>query len=98
MPAAAPRFATWTRPARSAPSGAPRSSSAASWTCRSRGQATARCSRERSPARRCGTWLPRELERCDLEEVLLQTAVYAGVPAANTGFHLAGEERDGLAK
>ncbi|HEX9365735.1 MAG TPA: carboxymuconolactone decarboxylase family protein, partial [Vicinamibacterales bacterium] len=44
------------------------------------------------------TGLPRELEWCDLEEVLLQTAVYAGVPAANTGFHLAGEERDGLAK
>ena len=38
------------------------------------------------------TGLPRELEWCDLEEVLLQTAIYAGVPAANTGFHLAGEE------
>jgi alkylhydroperoxidase/carboxymuconolactone decarboxylase family protein YurZ len=24
--------------------------------------------------------------------VLLQVAIYAGVPAANTGFHLAGEE------
>jgi 3-oxoadipate enol-lactonase/4-carboxymuconolactone decarboxylase len=35
------------------------------------------------------TGLPRELEWCDLEEVLLQTAIYAGVPAANTGFHLA---------
>jgi 3-oxoadipate enol-lactonase/4-carboxymuconolactone decarboxylase len=40
-----------------------------------------------------GTGLRRELEWCDLEEVLLQTAIYAGVPAANTGFHLAEEER-----
>lgn len=39
------------------------------------------------------TGLDRELEWCDVEEVLLQTAVYAGVPAANTGFHLAAEER-----
>jgi 3-oxoadipate enol-lactonase / 4-carboxymuconolactone decarboxylase len=39
------------------------------------------------------TGLARELEWCDLEEVLLQTAVYAGVPAANTGFHIAAEER-----
>ena len=37
--------------------------------------------------------LERELEWCDLEEVLLQTAIYAGVPAANTAFHLAEEER-----
>ena len=40
------------------------------------------------------TGLQRELEWCDLEEVLLQTAIYAGVPAANTGFHVAVEERD----
>jgi len=33
-----------------------------------------------------------ELEVCDLEEVLLQVSVYAGVPAANTAFHIAGEE------
>jgi 3-oxoadipate enol-lactonase/4-carboxymuconolactone decarboxylase len=33
-----------------------------------------------------------ELEPCDLKEVLLQAAIYAGVPAANTGFHLAHEE------
>ena len=33
------------------------------------------------------------LEWSDVEEVLLQTAVYAGVPAANTGFHIAAEER-----
>jgi 3-oxoadipate enol-lactonase/4-carboxymuconolactone decarboxylase len=33
-----------------------------------------------------------DLELCDLKEVLLQTAVYAGVPAANTGFHIATEE------
>ena len=35
------------------------------------------------------TGLAHELEWCDLEEVLLQTAVYAGVPAANTGLALA---------
>jgi 3-oxoadipate enol-lactonase / 4-carboxymuconolactone decarboxylase len=32
--------------------------------------------------------LEHELEPCDLKEVLLQTAIYAGVPAANTAFHL----------
>jgi 4-carboxymuconolactone decarboxylase len=31
------------------------------------------------------------LTRDDLKEVLLQTAIYAGVPAANTAFHLAEE-------
>jgi 3-oxoadipate enol-lactonase/4-carboxymuconolactone decarboxylase len=36
------------------------------------------------------------LEPCDLKEVLLQTAIYAGVPAANTGFHIASEEIDKL--
>jgi 3-oxoadipate enol-lactonase/4-carboxymuconolactone decarboxylase len=35
--------------------------------------------------------LEHELEPCDLKEALLQTAIYAGVPAANTGFALAGE-------
>jgi 3-oxoadipate enol-lactonase / 4-carboxymuconolactone decarboxylase len=40
--------------------------------------------------------LPRELEWCDIEEVLLQAAVYAGVPAANTGLHAANEERKAL--
>ncbi len=30
-----------------------------------------------------------ELEPCDLKEMLLQTAIYAGVPAANTGFQIA---------
>jgi len=39
------------------------------------------------------TGLPRELEWCDIEEVLLQAAIYAGVPAANTGLHAAYEER-----
>jgi 3-oxoadipate enol-lactonase/4-carboxymuconolactone decarboxylase len=34
-----------------------------------------------------------DLEWCDVEETLLQTAVYAGVPAANTGFHAAADER-----
>ena len=33
-----------------------------------------------------------ELEIADLKEVLLQSAVYAGVPAANTAFHIAAEE------
>ena len=32
------------------------------------------------------------LEACDIKEALLQTAVYAGVPAANTAFHIAKEE------
>ncbi len=35
--------------------------------------------------------LEHELEPCDLKEILLQTAIYAGVPAANTGFHVAQE-------
>ncbi len=38
------------------------------------------------------TGLAHELEPCDIEEVLLQVAIYAGVPAANTAFHIAGEE------
>lgn len=33
------------------------------------------------------------LEWSDVEEVLLQTAIYAGVPAANTAFKVAGDER-----
>jgi 3-oxoadipate enol-lactonase / 4-carboxymuconolactone decarboxylase len=32
------------------------------------------------------------LESSDIKEVLLQAAIYAGVPAANTGFHIAQEE------
>ena len=36
--------------------------------------------------------LERELEPCDLEEVLLQVAVYAGIPAANTAIKIAAEE------
>ena len=36
--------------------------------------------------------LAAELEPSDLKEVLLQVAVYAGVAAANTAFHIAGEE------
>jgi 3-oxoadipate enol-lactonase/4-carboxymuconolactone decarboxylase len=39
--------------------------------------------------------LARELELCDLEEVLLQTAIYAGVPAANTGFKIAADVSGG---
>jgi 3-oxoadipate enol-lactonase/4-carboxymuconolactone decarboxylase len=38
------------------------------------------------------TGLANDLEPCDLEEVLLQVAIYAGVPAANTAFHMASEE------
>ena len=37
------------------------------------------------------TGLMHELEPCDLKEVLLQVAIYAGLPAANTGFHIASE-------
>lgn len=36
--------------------------------------------------------LSHSLEPCDLNELLLQTAIYAGVPAANTGFQIAKEE------
>jgi 3-oxoadipate enol-lactonase/4-carboxymuconolactone decarboxylase len=36
--------------------------------------------------------LARELEPCDVQEVLLHTTIYAGVPAANTGFRIASEE------
>ena len=36
--------------------------------------------------------LAADLEPCDLEEILLQLAVYAGLPAANAGFHIAAEE------
>src|SRR5262245_51052019 len=39
------------------------------------------------------TGFAHELEWCDVEETLLQTAVYAGVPAANTAFHAAADER-----
>jgi 3-oxoadipate enol-lactonase / 4-carboxymuconolactone decarboxylase len=36
--------------------------------------------------------LQHELEPCDVKEVLLQVAIYAGVPAANTAFHEAAAE------
>ncbi len=36
--------------------------------------------------------LEHDLEPCDVEEALLQIAIYAGVPAANTGFRIASEE------
>jgi 3-oxoadipate enol-lactonase / 4-carboxymuconolactone decarboxylase len=36
--------------------------------------------------------LANELETCDLKEVLLQAAIYAGVPVANTAFQIAREE------
>jgi 3-oxoadipate enol-lactonase/4-carboxymuconolactone decarboxylase len=38
------------------------------------------------------TGLAHELEPPDLKETLLELAIYAGVPAANTGFHVAKEE------
>ncbi|HTT61018.1 MAG TPA: 3-oxoadipate enol-lactonase [Bryobacteraceae bacterium] len=38
------------------------------------------------------TGLEHELEPCDIEEALLQLAVYAGVPAANSAFQIAAEE------
>jgi 3-oxoadipate enol-lactonase/4-carboxymuconolactone decarboxylase len=38
--------------------------------------------------------LARELEICDLKELLLQAAIYAGVPVANTAFLIAREELD----
>jgi 3-oxoadipate enol-lactonase/4-carboxymuconolactone decarboxylase len=34
------------------------------------------------------------MEACDVKEVLLQTAIYAGVPAANTGFQIFREEME----
>jgi len=40
------------------------------------------------------TGLAHELEPCDLEEILLQVAVYAGVPAANAAFHIASQVLD----
>jgi 3-oxoadipate enol-lactonase/4-carboxymuconolactone decarboxylase len=40
------------------------------------------------------TGLAHELEWCDVKEILLQLAVYAGVPAANTAFQIAAEERN----
>jgi 3-oxoadipate enol-lactonase / 4-carboxymuconolactone decarboxylase len=36
--------------------------------------------------------LANELELCDLKEVLLQAAVYAGVPVANSGFKIVAEQ------
>jgi 3-oxoadipate enol-lactonase/4-carboxymuconolactone decarboxylase len=38
------------------------------------------------------TGVAHDLEWCDLEEVLLQVAIYAGVPAANTAFRAAADE------
>jgi 3-oxoadipate enol-lactonase/4-carboxymuconolactone decarboxylase len=41
------------------------------------------------------TGFAHELEWCDVEETLLHTAIYAGVPAANTAFQAAAGERRG---
>jgi len=38
------------------------------------------------------TGIAHGLEPCDIEEALLQLAIYAGCPAANTGFQIAAEE------
>ena len=43
------------------------------------------------------TGLAGELDAADLKEVLLQVAIYAGVPAANTAFQIAAEELTRLA-
>jgi 3-oxoadipate enol-lactonase/4-carboxymuconolactone decarboxylase len=40
--------------------------------------------------------LDHDLEVCDVKETLLQVAVYAGVPAANTAFQIGKEEIDRL--
>ncbi len=42
------------------------------------------------------TGLAHELELPDLKETLLEMAIYAGVPAANTGFQIAKEEQASL--
>jgi len=39
-----------------------------------------------------GAGLERDLEACDVEEILLLVALSAGLPAANTAFHFAQEE------
>lgn len=44
------------------------------------------------------TGLLQGLEICDIKESLLQTAIYAGVPAANTAFHIAQEEIEKVSK
>jgi 3-oxoadipate enol-lactonase/4-carboxymuconolactone decarboxylase len=38
------------------------------------------------------TGLAHELEPCDIKELLLELSIYAGIPNANTGFHIAIEE------
>jgi 4-carboxymuconolactone decarboxylase len=38
------------------------------------------------------------LTRDDIKEVLMQTAIYAGVPAANTGFHEAADVFEAMGK
>jgi 3-oxoadipate enol-lactonase/4-carboxymuconolactone decarboxylase len=43
------------------------------------------------------TGLTHELEPSDIKEVLLQLAVYAGIPAANAAFHIAEDEQKNLA-
>lgn len=42
--------------------------------------------------------LAHDLEICDVKETLLQAAVYAGVPAANTAFQIAKEELERLSQ
>jgi alkylhydroperoxidase/carboxymuconolactone decarboxylase family protein YurZ len=39
-----------------------------------------------------------DLEPCDIKEALLQIAIYAGVPAANTAFRIASEELEKIQK
>jgi 3-oxoadipate enol-lactonase/4-carboxymuconolactone decarboxylase len=42
--------------------------------------------------------LAHDLEVCDVKETLLQVAIYAGVPAANTAFQIGKEEIDRLSQ
>jgi 3-oxoadipate enol-lactonase/4-carboxymuconolactone decarboxylase len=42
--------------------------------------------------------LAHDLEVCDIKETLLQSAIYAGVPAANTAFQIAREEVERASK
>jgi len=44
------------------------------------------------------TGLAAELEMADLKEVLMQVAIYAGVPASNTAFHAAADEQSKLSQ
>jgi alkylhydroperoxidase/carboxymuconolactone decarboxylase family protein YurZ len=42
--------------------------------------------------------LQHELELCDVKEILLLVGIYAGLPAANTAFHITREVMEPKAK